>query len=209
MGTFILTPPGEMALSLRERKARQTRRHIINGAMELFVARGFEEVTIEDIAAACDLSRGTVFNYFSHKEGIVLEFADACMRDQLRALWLGLERGEDPSDLIWRALALPGKTVALWPPLFRIVMRELLHYDRSRAETAERQVPYLPLVIAIIAAGQKAGKFRAENSAESLGLFLAETTLASLARNQGRLSKAGLKGLMAKRQEVLMHGILA
>ena len=56
---------------LRERKKRQTREAIAAAAMELFLARGFDAVTIADIARAADVSRKTIFNYFPAKEDLV------------------------------------------------------------------------------------------------------------------------------------------
>jgi AcrR family transcriptional regulator len=57
---------------LRERKKRQTREAIAQAAMELFFARGFDEVTVADVARAADVSEKTVFNYFPAKEDLVL-----------------------------------------------------------------------------------------------------------------------------------------
>jgi AcrR family transcriptional regulator len=57
---------------LRERKKRQTRETIAQAAMGLFLARGFDEVTVADVARAADVSEKTVFNYFPAKEDLVL-----------------------------------------------------------------------------------------------------------------------------------------
>src|SRR4051794_25769700 len=57
---------------LRERKKRQTRETIADAAMELFKARGFDAVTVADVARAADVSPKTVFNYFPAKEDLVL-----------------------------------------------------------------------------------------------------------------------------------------
>jgi AcrR family transcriptional regulator len=47
--------------SRRARKKERTRRDIFAAAMDLFVARGFEAVTIDDICRAADVARGTFF----------------------------------------------------------------------------------------------------------------------------------------------------
>jgi AcrR family transcriptional regulator len=57
---------------LRERKKRQTREVIAQTAMLLFAARGFDAVTVADVARAADVSEKTVFNYFPAKEDLVL-----------------------------------------------------------------------------------------------------------------------------------------
>lgn len=57
---------------LRERKKRQTRAAIAQAAMALFAARGFDAVTVAEVARAADVSEKTVFNYFPAKEDLVL-----------------------------------------------------------------------------------------------------------------------------------------
>ncbi|MFD8568036.1 TetR/AcrR family transcriptional regulator [Streptomyces sp. NPDC059639] len=60
-------------MSLRERKAELTRRRIVDEAMRRFVADGYEQTTLESIAAAVDLSTVTIYRYFGSKEMIILE----------------------------------------------------------------------------------------------------------------------------------------
>jgi AcrR family transcriptional regulator len=59
-------PPG-----LRERKRQQTRERLTRVAMALFLERGFEATTLDDIAAAADISRRSFFHYFASKEDVV------------------------------------------------------------------------------------------------------------------------------------------
>jgi AcrR family transcriptional regulator len=57
-------------LGLRERKKRQTRQLIFDTAHRLFGERGFESVTVAEIARAAEVSEVTVFNYFPTKEDL-------------------------------------------------------------------------------------------------------------------------------------------
>jgi AcrR family transcriptional regulator len=62
----------DATLGLRERKKRQTRQHIRQCAMNLFTAKGYAETTVDDIAAAADVSPRTFFRYFPTKESVVV-----------------------------------------------------------------------------------------------------------------------------------------
>ena len=57
---------------LRERKKRETREAITRAAWKLFARRGFDAVTVADIARAAKVSEKTVFNYFPAKEDLVI-----------------------------------------------------------------------------------------------------------------------------------------
>ncbi|MER6047878.1 TetR/AcrR family transcriptional regulator [Streptomyces sp. NPDC001793] len=61
-----------MAEGLRERKKRQTRQRISEVAVGLFVERGFDRVTIAEVAAAAEVSVNTLYNYYESKEDLVL-----------------------------------------------------------------------------------------------------------------------------------------
>jgi AcrR family transcriptional regulator len=60
----------ERAVGLRERKKRQTRQAILDVATELFEARGYDQVTVAEIADGANISVKTLFTYFRSKEDL-------------------------------------------------------------------------------------------------------------------------------------------
>lgn len=73
--------------SLRERKKAETRQRIADVGTALFVARGFDNVTVAEVADAAGVSKVTVFNYFPRKEDIFFDRvpeAKALLTDALR-----------------------------------------------------------------------------------------------------------------------------
>ena len=99
---------------LRERQKQQTREEIARAAMELFLARGFDAVTVAEVADAAGVSEKTVYNHFSTKEDLV--FPDVEQR------WMAvLDRIRDR----------PPGTSLVEP--FRMATRELLDHVAAGA----------------------------------------------------------------------------
>jgi AcrR family transcriptional regulator len=81
---------------LRERKKRETRQTISDVATRLFQERGFENVSVSEIAAAANVSKMTVFNYFARKEDL---YFDRGVSDLSLAEQALRERGANVSPL--------------------------------------------------------------------------------------------------------------
>ncbi|QIK09342.1 TetR/AcrR family transcriptional regulator [Streptomyces sp. Je 1-4] len=86
----------EGRLTLRERKKLRTRQRISGEATLLFIRRGFDHVTVAEVARAAEVSTMTVFNYFPRKEDLFLDRIPEARELIVRAV---RERGADESPL--------------------------------------------------------------------------------------------------------------
>ncbi|HZZ52256.1 MAG TPA: helix-turn-helix domain-containing protein, partial [Pseudonocardia sp.] len=94
-----MTGPIELdGLSLRERKKVLTKRSILDAAKRLFEERGYDEVTVAEIADAANVSVKTLFVYFRSKEDLV--FADNDLIDTLLARLTSREEHISPARVV-------------------------------------------------------------------------------------------------------------
>src|SRR2546428_2536905 len=73
-------------LGLRERKKQQTRQLIAQTARRLFAERGFEAVSVAEVAREADVAEATVFNYFPTKEDLVYSGLESFENELLAAI---------------------------------------------------------------------------------------------------------------------------
>jgi AcrR family transcriptional regulator len=92
----VIEPTG-----LRARKKARTRDAIADAAISLFLARGFDQVSVADVAAAAEVSKPTLFRYFTAKEDLVLHrFADH--QDEATRVVLDRQPGISPLTALHR-----------------------------------------------------------------------------------------------------------
>jgi AcrR family transcriptional regulator len=84
---------------LRALKKRQTRENISDHATRLFLERGFDNVTIAEIAAAAQVSKMTVTNYFPRKEDLALDLHDVFVQQPAQTV-----REREPGESALAAL---------------------------------------------------------------------------------------------------------
>lgn len=105
-------------MGLRERKKAQTRQHISDVATRLFLERGFDEVTVAEIAGAADVSVKTIFNYFGSKEELLFDREDE-IATSVERLAERRAPGESLVDVLLRAVeqGYPALSWADWDDL--------------------------------------------------------------------------------------------
>jgi AcrR family transcriptional regulator len=94
--------PAEAApakVSLRQKHADATRQRILDEAMTLFLAQGFEATTVEEIADRADVSPRTFFRYFATKDALLFSDFETRM-EKLQTLIDQRPEGEAPLDTL-------------------------------------------------------------------------------------------------------------
>lgn len=140
----------------RERKKQRTRDALIQAAMELFAAKGYDRTAVHEITDAVDVSERTFFRYFASKEDLVLSFvrdgltgfAEALMarpphedpltaaRNAFQVSLRGLPDGTEPVPSYFSVVGLIESTPALLAAYLRSVHD---HDDELTQVLAERE----------------------------------------------------------------------
>jgi AcrR family transcriptional regulator len=104
-----------VATGLRERKKAQTRELIAETARRLFAERGFEHVSVAEIARVADVSEKTVFNYFATKEDLVYWRLES-FEEELLATVRERVAGESVLDAFGRFVRRPRGMLGQYDP---------------------------------------------------------------------------------------------
>jgi AcrR family transcriptional regulator len=124
--------------SLKARKQQVVRTALCAAAEQLFLARGFENVTVEEIARTAGVSRRTFFRYYESKEDVMVERSDR-LGEQLLAELAARPLNEPPLLAIRNAL-VPSMKISLEErELVRDTMRLLRETSALRRVMMERR----------------------------------------------------------------------
>src|SRR5947208_2828335 len=136
---------------LRQEKKQHLRQAIADASLRLFVERGFEHVTVAEVAEAAGVSEKTVFNYFPTKEDLLFDEADARQAALLAAI-----SDRQPNESIPAALrraqvtdcgrmcnpgfAVFARIIEESPALRAKELEVMAHFTQVLAEAIEREL---------------------------------------------------------------------
>ena len=169
----------------RSRKRLATRQGISTAATRLFLERGFEQVTVDEIAAAADVGRMTVFNHFPRKEDMFFD-----RDEEARELLREAVRQRDPRVAPIETLRLLAHRLAAeQSPLVRFTAASrgyIATIERSETLKARARAirDELAQVVAV-ALSECVGRKPTDRAAElAAGLLLATWTVALIQAHQ-------------------------
>jgi AcrR family transcriptional regulator len=145
-------------LGLRERKKARLRQEIIDTALRLFRAKGYENTRVEDVVQVLEISQPTFFRYFPTKDAVLYEVGnrgysciteklkmelstDASTADRLRRLYHEFAREVEANRWLWHAVVLSGAMDPVRSPQMRgqeeiaaSLLQEILEQGQKREE---------------------------------------------------------------------------
>ena len=165
-------------LSRRERSKVECRTRIIEAGVRLFGERNIDAVTVDDIAAAADVGKGTIYNYFRTKEDIVVAFMAAFER-KVQARLRTLDTADRPlAETLTRFIRLQLRLKEPYHNFVRVFFAQMfLHTPQFVPYMAEIHQLTRATTEALFLALQKRHAVRTDLSLEDLTLVFGNVQL--------------------------------
>jgi AcrR family transcriptional regulator len=178
-------------LGLRERKKLQTRRAITEAAKRLFLERGFDQVSVAEVARVADVSEQTVFNYFPSKEDLVFERMDTFEHELLSAVRERPE-GETPLRAFVRFILDRSDTAMAGDGRRRVAELTRLVTASPSLMARERQIvaKYTDALATLLAEETEAGPNDIEPRLAAEAMMAFHRSLVDFARRRARSRKS-------------------
>jgi AcrR family transcriptional regulator len=195
---------GHQVASRRDRKRERTRDEIYSAAMNLFLRRGFEAVTIEEICHAADVARATFFLHFPAKEALLTEYgtrANQALAELIRA-----SHGSATATLK-AALKMLAERATQQPEVVRLHVREIVSRPPMFAQSHEERETLVSLLAAVIGRGQTTGEFRKKIEPALAAVALCATYFALIYEWARRGGKLDVEGAIAQTLDIVLNGL--
>jgi len=188
----------------RARKKERTREQIYTAAMRLFLERGYDAVTIDDVCEAADVARGTFFLHFATKDALLGEYG----RQALSELALLVAESTDgAAATLARALQFLAERSGRHADVVRLVVRETALSPTAVVETTAAGRELTDLFASIIRRGQRAGELRRSVDATLAGAVLASAYLAIAGEWARRSDSPDLAVLVRGAVDLILRGL--
>jgi TetR/AcrR family transcriptional regulator len=119
------------------REKEQRRTSILRAAERVFADKGPELATMDDVAHAADLGKGTLYLYFDSKNALFLEIANRTLRELLEALKQSETGAETGYDRVARVLGTIASFGLAHPDRFQVAVSWTVSGEPSAADVEQ------------------------------------------------------------------------
>ena len=161
----------------RARRKQQTRERIVDAAIDLFIAQGYDATTVDQIAAAADVARGYLLDHFPGKEDVTHAWIDR-RRDEIHDCIAAATAPDAVARIVEGlqvATALDDSDSAARRPMTRIWIRCGGPFGAGHGQTAES-------IRAVLDEGQQAGQLRKDLDTRAAAFLLQDSFIGALCR---------------------------
>ncbi|MWC27043.1 TetR/AcrR family transcriptional regulator [Paenibacillus sp. MMS18-CY102] len=145
---------------LRETRKQALKGQIYEEALALFKAKGFNQVTVEEITQACGIAKGTFYNYFPRKESILLYLSELQM-EATRERLMATSSNEDPKAALLSLFDALMSRYTSDRELVRIMMMEMIRSEPAMAEELRVMDRFQGMIAQQLKAARAEGKLPA------------------------------------------------
>ena len=201
-----------MKQSRRELNKIQCRSRILKMSRRLFTAKGYENTTMEDIAEASEVSKATLYNYFSSKENLLLGIVEAALEEIRQLVTVELCQEPDSVEKIRQVL----ETLAVDSIRYITLTRRIFYLNVSEGNALHvTRLELLEILSQLLNEARERGQLRQDLTAEELvdafmGVYLVtqfgwedigQYTEAQCRQKVRRAMDAILRGLLPEKEE--------
>ncbi|MGD9681289.1 MAG: TetR family transcriptional regulator [Candidatus Obscuribacterales bacterium] len=160
----------------REEKREATRQEILSAAADLFKTKGYESTSVDDIALAADVAKGTFYYHFKAKEDLVHALQDAELNSAEIRVEERLKAGESPLTILLDFLKHAAHWAEANPDLERAIFRkkiEMMSQGPPSCQSDDNSAPpskkhFIKVIVDLLEAAQERGEIRKDLPAEDL-----------------------------------------
>ncbi|TYP79349.1 TetR/AcrR family transcriptional regulator [Paenibacillus methanolicus] len=156
---------------LRSARKQQLKETIYAKAMQLFVEKGFDRVTVDEITSACGVAKGTFYNYFPKKEMVLLYMGESQM-ERVAGHLEALSRLPVIRQRIETLFAELAKQAAAQPELLRVSMSEMVRSSALLGEEMETIKRFEKAIIPLLNEAKASGQMQRGHSSELAAVML-------------------------------------
>lgn len=196
------------SLPRRERKKIETKEKIFKAALSLFLEKGFENTTVEEITEKADVGKGTFFNYFPRKESVLIYLRERRMETIQEAFRETLSEDLAIEVILKRIFEILAQEDAKEKPLVKwIVVQSFKSREPVKEEVNERQPYFRSLLERLIDKGQRRGEIRREFKAFKLAEILEGIYFSSIFKWLESEKEDSLAKDLSEKIEIVFEGI--
>lgn len=191
----------------RERRKERTRKRLLEAAEHLIQSKGFEKSTVEEIADAADVAKGTFFNYFANKQSLLNEL----LHKRIHGLLICPPgTGKTAPERITMLFTTMRNELKPYQSLTKMMLNHSLSEEgtyRCRNNTLGPAKIFAELV----KEGQEQGTFRPEVDADTAGILLATYffRICVLGHIKDETNNSSWEKHLTKGLDIIYHGLLS